>query len=70
MFAGDLFPIAPSTPGNILFLLDISPNTKEMIVSMASRFLYVVIVDHHTTFANCKQFILEAGLKNVLYLWN
>ena len=70
MHAGDLFPIAPSAPGNVLFVLDISPSTKEMMVLLAERFKYVVIIDHHTTFSNCLSYIQECNLKNVFYFWN
>lgn len=57
MFAGDMFPIAPSAPGNVLFIVDTSPNTKEIMTLLAQRFTYVVIFDHHTTFSNCLSFI-------------
>lgn len=70
MYAGDLFPIGPSSVGNILFLLDISPSTKELMINMSQRFTYIVIIDHHTTFANCLDVIKENNLKNVFYLWN
>lgn len=52
MYAGDLFPIFPSSKDNILIMVDISPSTKDMMVLLASRFKIVVIFDHHTTFAN------------------
>lgn len=57
MFAGDLFPISPSKPDNILFLVDIAPSTKDMLLLYASRFKMVVIIDHHATFAKTVQII-------------